>query len=229
MSVTPYVPVRPPPASRSIHRGQHGRNARPLISIADAIGDPGGSNRRPTLREAVVTLAGASRDEDPAVTLLSDVRAIFDRLAVGRIGSDELIRELIALDDAPWSEWRGPRNDQQPRKLTTRQLALLLRPFGIRPRTIWLPATADGKATTAKGYHREWFAAAWARYSDAGEPVRPAGTSVVRRLRDRYANVDHHRWMEHAGRLVYQPLTGVGQFAKLPFASRGRFEVGWTN
>jgi hypothetical protein len=137
------------------------------------------------VREALVTLAGTSRDEDPVVTLLIDIRSIFDSLGVDRITSDDLIRELIALDDAAWSEWRGSRNDRQRRNLTTGELALLLRLLGIRPRTIWLPATADGKPTTAKGYHREWFAAAWARYCDAGEPVRPAKEpSIVRQSRN---------------------------------------------
>jgi hypothetical protein len=48
-----------------------------------------------------------------------------------------LAAELNAIDDAPWSEWHGLRDDQQPRRLSPGELAKMLAPFGIRPRTIW--------------------------------------------------------------------------------------------
>src|SRR3989442_564274 len=53
----------------------------------------------------------------------------------------------------PWPEWR----DGKP--ITPRQLAALLRPYEIVPRTIRLDDDS-----TAKGYHLEAFAEAFDRY-----------------------------------------------------------------
>ena len=66
---------------------------------------------------------------------------------------------LNEMDDASWSEWRGVRDVQQPRPLSQGELALLLRPFRIRPRTIW-----PRRATSAKGYYRHQFKQAWRSY-----------------------------------------------------------------
>jgi hypothetical protein len=144
-------------------RNRTADNWRPLISIADAIGDPRGNNLRPTARYTALVFAASARDEDPAIVVLSDIRAIFDRCGLDRMSSAALVGELVGIDDAMWSEWRGRDGHQQPRNLTQGQLALLLRPFGIRPRTIWRPGEAK---PTTKGYLRAWFEPVWARYSD---------------------------------------------------------------
>jgi hypothetical protein len=70
---------------------------------------------------------------------------------------------LTAMDDAPWSEWRGIHGNQQPRKLSPGELARLLEPFQIRPQTIRVFAAASGKPTL-KGYYRAQFEAAWRSY-----------------------------------------------------------------
>jgi hypothetical protein len=171
-------------------RGRVADNARPLVSVADAVGDEPGYGR-PTVREALVILAGKSRDEDPVVQLLIDIRTIFDRLGVDRIASERkkddprpsLIRELLALDDGLWDEYRGSDGKQRPHGLTARELGgLLRRSFRIGPRTIRFSPGPDG---TNKGFMRGWFEDAWARYCDAGQPARAAGASNVRRLRNR--------------------------------------------
>ena len=65
--------------------------------------------------------------------------------------------------------------------MTQNQLANLLRPFGIAPKTIRLddPAMRAGlaHATTAKGYMREAFEAAWDRYLSPAAPVQSVTTS----------------------------------------------------
>jgi hypothetical protein len=63
------------------------------------------------------------------------------------------VDHLNGADDAPWSEWRGVHGNQQPHKLSPGELAKLLEPFQIRPRTIRIFAAASGKPTV-KGYYR---------------------------------------------------------------------------
>ena len=71
-----------------------------------------------------------------------------------------IMPNLVAPDDSPWDEWRGPIGDQQPHRLTQSELARLLRPFHIRPRSMWpKKRAADTKST--KGYQREHFRDAW--------------------------------------------------------------------
>jgi hypothetical protein len=71
-----------------------------------------------------------------------------------------IIERLAKLDEAPWGDYYGQR-------VTDRAIAKLLRPYGVRSRTVRLGAE------TRKGYHREDLADAWQRYST------PAGTSVT--------------------------------------------------
>src|ERR1700730_2731674 len=107
-------------------------NWRALLSIADACNPAWGN----AAREAAVALS-KGLDEDLSVLLLADIRDIFDRHpTVDRLSSAVIVAELLELADGLWSEWRGLRNDQMPRKLSQGGLALMLAPFGIRPKTI---------------------------------------------------------------------------------------------
>jgi hypothetical protein len=151
-------------------------NWRPLLTIADACGDDWGA----AARKAAVAMS-SGQDEDAVVMLLDDIRQIFDARKVDRIASAALIAALLAMDDAPWGEWRGIRHDRQPRKLSQSELAALLAPFGIRPRSIW-PPRRKLESKSAKGYLRRDFEKAWRAYcgSPAGTPAQP---SLVRQLR----------------------------------------------
>src|SRR5262245_36654929 len=143
-------------------RGRTADNWRPLIGIADACSEAWGS----LAREAAVAFARGYRDEDIVVILLRDIREIFDARGVDRLSSRTLVDALIDIDDASWSEWRGLRDDRQPRKLTPGELARLLQPFGIRPRSIW-PAQRRSDSKSSKGYLRSQFEKAWASYCPA--------------------------------------------------------------
>ena len=114
-------------------------NWRTLIGTADCFG--------PTwarlAREAAVTFAHTYHDEDAGVILLSDIRDIFNRTTADRMVSVDLIVALLEIDESAWSEYRGVRDDQQPRKLSPGEMARLLRPFGIRPRSVWPRQTAQ--------------------------------------------------------------------------------------
>jgi hypothetical protein len=140
-------------------RNRQADNWRPLISIADAFG-AGWATRA---RQAAVVFAGEHQDEDAAVVLLHDIRNIFDERRVDRLPSKTIVDHLNGADDAKWSEWHGSHGNQQSHKLTRGELARLLEPFQIRPRTIRTFSDASDRPT-AKGYYRTQFEAAWRSY-----------------------------------------------------------------
>ncbi|MCA9312006.1 MAG: DUF3631 domain-containing protein [Phycisphaerales bacterium] len=124
-------------------------NWRPLLAIAEAAGGDWPSRGR----AAAAGLSGSRIDEGtPTALLLVDIRTEFDRQGVDRIPSQELIDVLTARDDRPWAEWRNDR------PLTQVQLARMLGRFEIRPKVIRFGLR------TVRGYERESFADAWARY-----------------------------------------------------------------
>jgi hypothetical protein len=142
-------------------------NWRPLIAIADSVG-----GEWPQLaREAAMALSRNRPDEDPGVTLLTDIRDIFDRRQIDRLPSAVLVGDLVSNEDGLWGEWRGVKDDQQPRKLAQGELAKLLAPFRIKPRTVWpVPRTKS-----RSGYYRSQFEVAWAAYCpQAHTPAQPS-------------------------------------------------------
>jgi hypothetical protein len=144
-------------------------NWGPLIAIADCFG-PAWSQ---IAREAAVIFARAFHDEDAGVVLLSDLRDIFNCTGANRMASANLITALLDIEESGWGEYRGMRDDQAARKLTQGEMARLLRPFGIRPRSIWPQAKRRKGDTSRKGYYRSQFESAWQRYcSPAGTPAQ---------------------------------------------------------
>jgi hypothetical protein len=121
----------------------------PLLAIADLAGDDWPRRARAAL---VGLCAGRQIADDDSlrVRLLSDIRDVLGD--DDRITTAVLLARLEALDDAPWSDWFG-------RAFTSRALSKLLRPYGIRIRTIRLHD--DG---TARGLLREQFEPVWGRY-----------------------------------------------------------------
>lgn len=121
-------------------------NARAICAIADLVGGIWPDR----VRAALVGLAGQSDDEPQSagVLLLRDIAEILDRRKGDRIGSADLCSELCGLEEGPWAEWRRG----QP--ITTRGVAKLLKPFGIKP----------GRDRTGSFYALREFADALNRY-----------------------------------------------------------------
>jgi hypothetical protein len=117
-------------------------------------------------------------DESAGVRLLADARAIFDAQAPDRISSAELAEELHGLEESPWGEWYG-------KPITPRGIAKLLAHFEIRPRTVRLD-----DETTPKGYKREQFEDAWARYLPdlSATTPQPAPIAGLRPLSSRHTD-----------------------------------------
>ena len=59
------------------------------------------------------------------ILLLRDIAELLETRKGVSIGSTSLCEELVAIDDAPWAEWR------RGKPITTRGIAKLLKPYGI--------------------------------------------------------------------------------------------------
>jgi Protein of unknown function (DUF3631) len=162
---------RDPPMPAGLHNRQ-ADNWRPFLAVADDFGPVWST----MAREAAIALQ-VGNDEDPGVTLLFDLRAVFGHQpGVDRMTSAAIVVELHEVGG--WSSWAGPRDDQVPHPLTQGDLARLLAPFHIRPRTIRL-----GAQKPAKGYFKAQFEEAWASYCpNAGTPAQ---SNVINYLRKR--------------------------------------------
>ena len=121
----------------------------PLFAIADLVGGswPGRA------RAAALALSGGPGREDGSigVRLLQDIRTVFSEKLVDRIFSADLATALIAIEEAPWGDWRR-------KPLTKSGLAALLKPYGIRPDQVRIGAKSK------KGYGLAHFADAFIRY-----------------------------------------------------------------
>jgi hypothetical protein len=94
----------------------------PLFAIAERIG-----GEWPKLaREAAIGLSGdEGATEERGVEVLADIKVEFDKRSRPAITTKKLIAELCADEEKPWATYnRGQR-------ITDRQLAKLLKPFGI--------------------------------------------------------------------------------------------------
>jgi hypothetical protein len=120
-----------------------------LFAVAEAAG-----GEWPTRsRLAAVALVRDVSQQTPGmgVQLLTDIRAVFDELGEDKVSTEQLLKELIALEEAPWGSLRG-------RELDARGLASRLRRYEIKSKSI---RTKDG---VIRGYAREDFYDAWSRY-----------------------------------------------------------------
>jgi len=120
-----------------------------LFRISDTIGGRWGE----IIREAAVALSEAGDDDSPGVELLKDIYVYAQGKAQeGPFTTEELLKYLNDLDDRPWGSYNSNRG------LSARNLASLLKPYGIAPTTISVGGVKK------KGYRTEAFADAFARY-----------------------------------------------------------------
>jgi hypothetical protein len=163
------------PTLPKILRNRPADNWRVLIAIGDACGKEWGK----FAREAALALTKDRPDEDPGVRLLTDIRDIFNQLKVDRIASSALIETLIAIEDGVWSEWRGLRDDQQPRRLTQGELARVLSPFRIKSRTVWKLGSRNVRGKSSRGYFKEQFTEAWRAYCPSDTPTHKSKINIL--------------------------------------------------
>ena len=126
-------------------------NARCICAIADAAG----GHWPVTIRAALVGMHREVEADEPqsaGVLLLRDIAEVFEAKGVAGIGSTDLLNALCALEESPWSEWRGGR------PISTRGIAKLLKPYGISPK----------RDRANNIYRRMDFADAFHRYLSKG-------------------------------------------------------------
>ena len=70
-------------------------------------------------------------EETVGVMLLADIESILEKFHLGKIHSDDLVSHLGAMEDRPWAEW------SKGKPITKRQLAILLKDFGVEPKQVW--------------------------------------------------------------------------------------------
>jgi Protein of unknown function (DUF3631) len=120
-------------------------NWRPLFAIADAAGGQWPDRARSAAREVT------GEPEPPEATrLLSDVRRVFEESRADKLSSSDLCQALNALsDDTFWTQGK---------------LANVLKPFGIRPKSVRIDIRS-----TPKGYRLKDFEDAFSRYLEPGQ------------------------------------------------------------
>lgn len=118
---------------------------RPLLAIADAAGGewPG------MARAAAVALSGAlevdADSQSKGVLLLTHIRELFRTLDAQTLQSSQLVRKLCDNEEWPWGEWRGGK------EITSRGVAMILKPYGVRPRQ-----TSAGSFYQASAFNDAW-------------------------------------------------------------------------
>jgi hypothetical protein len=93
------------------------------------------------------------------VLLLSDLRDLFTERKPDRLASADIVKALGEMDERPW-----PAFGKHEKPITTRQLASLLKPFGI------IPGTKRDGHETFKGYVLKQFSDAFSRYLPGSDP-----------------------------------------------------------
>jgi putative DNA primase/helicase len=123
----------------------------PLLAIADRAG--GAWSERARTAALALSGGGAAGDDTQGVELLVDINRAFDASGLAEIPTKALIAALCADTERPWAAYFKGEG------ITDRQLAKLLKPFGIVSTTVHPPGMPH-----AKGYRRTDFEDAWARY-----------------------------------------------------------------
>jgi hypothetical protein len=119
----------------------------PLLAIAELLGDPEAALFRASLLH-VFAHSFSAQDDELLIRLLKDIWDIFTKLALNFIATQDLLHHLNNDETAPWNELvRG-------RPLTAIQLARMLKPLKIYPKTIRLKNPAQTRPQLPKGTRR---------------------------------------------------------------------------
>jgi hypothetical protein len=112
--------------------------------------------------EAARQLTGRDvRIDGLAHQLLADIRDRFNATNSDRTSSESLITALTSDPEKPWQEFKIGK------PITHRQLATLLKQFGIISKSVRIKREPVGEAVM-KGFERAQFTDAWNRYLPPG-------------------------------------------------------------
>lgn len=140
----------------------------PLLTIADLAGGPWPERAR----DAAVALSATTELEAESIgtQLLRNIRSVWSG---DQMPSRDLVAQLVELETGPW----GAPHPDWGRELTPIALAKLLKPYGVRPRSIRI-----SRRENPNGYRWVDLNEAWQRYlpeaadtADSPDNVRYAG------------------------------------------------------
>jgi hypothetical protein len=121
----------------------------PLFAIADVAGGIWPE----CARGVAIELSSDGEDTmSDGVLLLADLRELFAKEPSGVLFTREILTALNADETRPWPEHKHGK------PLTDRQLAALLKPYKVKPRTV------RRGTDTEKGYKLEWLSGPFAAY-----------------------------------------------------------------
>jgi Protein of unknown function (DUF3631). len=142
----------------------------PLLAIVDLAGGEWPEKAR----AAVVTLCVQEEDASIGVKLLVALRDIFHATGKDKLTTREILEALVVIEDGPWALMFEDSLKHDRLQTAASKLARILKEHKIKPRTVKL---AD--ETTAKGYHRRDFEAAWKRYLPTSSPLSGEAVTAV--------------------------------------------------
>ena len=135
----------------------------PLLTLADLAG----GHWPETARKAAVSLSTTAQQSNPIGSLMLDIFVLFASEKVERMFTRTLIDGLMGYSDRPWQEMAGLRESTgrqgKGKEITGPWLSRLLRPYGIRPRTVWIGESS------AKGYVLDEMIEIFRRYISRSE------------------------------------------------------------
>lgn len=130
----------------------------PLIAVGDLAGGDWPARARNAAAFLCAEAVTADAEATLSITLLADIKGLFEDFTIGFMPSQELVNRLCKLEDSPWRE----------DFLSTMKLAAMLREFGIKPRR--------NSAGDQRGYRFEDFTDTLRRYlrQDPSDGVKTA-------------------------------------------------------
>src|SRR5262249_27831403 len=108
-----------------------------------------------------------SKESTPSlgIRLLEDLRVVFGD--ADALATETILHQLVVLEEAPWAEVASGK------PLNARGLAGYLRAYGVRSKNVRVGEHVQ------KGYAREDFADAWARYLSVPPESATSATSAT--------------------------------------------------
>jgi putative DNA primase/helicase len=120
----------------------------PLFVLADLAG-----GSWPDLaRQAAISFTAGSPENNSIGSLMLDIIAVFAQNDADRMFSRDIVADLNSIQGRPWADMLNGK------PMTELWLAQQLRPYGVRPKTMWI------RDTSAKGYVHDTFIGIFRRY-----------------------------------------------------------------
>ena len=160
--------ARDPDVPETLH-DRAADNWRPLLAIADEMGEACGK----TAREALAAIEDIRQvEEDSAgINLLADMQKLFVGQQIDCILSRDLAPALARLDERPWQTWH------KDKPITPQDIATLLAPFGIKSKEL-----RNDKQQKGMGYQLSALEGIFARYlGSQGSTGRQSSKDATKR------------------------------------------------